>query len=151
MPLDLGDITLVTLVADQDTPAGLADYAGVKVPLPDGVTLPATLDSITFNGVTLWGYTRVNSATGNTEFLISRPENPMAVFLDSLPGPAGWLNADARQAARQVGVRMMRDGASQAELRWAFRKIWDAIVAERNAQILAAGGTLAGPAEGAAP
>jgi hypothetical protein len=142
MPIDLGTMRFAVLVADADTPAELRAFVGRPVPIPDGVELPSTLDSITFNGQTWWGYARWNSANGVTEWVMAPPIDPTAVMLDSLPGPNGWINQQARQSIRQVGIAVRKAGLSGPELRPAFQKVWAAIVAERDAQILAGGGRI---------
>jgi hypothetical protein len=145
MPIDLGTVRYAVLVADADTPPALLKWAGTPVPIPDGVELPTTLDSITFNEQTFWGYARVNDATGNTEWVLAKPQNINLQALDTLPGPSGWIVAESRGAMRQIGKALLDRGVSGADLRQAMQAAWSAIVAERDAQILALGGTLTGP------
>jgi hypothetical protein len=142
MPIDLGTVHYAVLVADADTPSNLTKYNGLSVPIPDGIELPATLDSITFNGLVFWGYARQNPVSGNTEWIMSAPADPTATMLDALPGPDGWTVPDSREQVRQVGITMRRKGITGAELRPAFQAVWAAIIAERDAEILAAGGDL---------
>ena len=146
MPIDLGTVNYAVLVADADTPTELRRWVGTPVPIPDGVTLPVTQDSITFtyNGQTLtfWGYARTNPTNGNTEFVLSPAQDPDLAALDQLPGANGWLVENSRQAFRQIGLRLRELGVSRAEARPLMVAAWSAIVAERNAQIIANGGSL---------
>jgi hypothetical protein len=145
MPIDLGTVRYAVLVADADTPANLTKWAGTPVPIPDGIELPTTLDSITFNGMTFWGYARHNDASGNTEWVLAPQQNANVHALDLLPGADGWLVEQSRTTIRQIGKSLLDKGLSGAELRPAMQAAWSAIVAERDAQIVAAGGSLTGP------
>lgn len=145
MPLDLGgDFYYVVLVADADTPADLQGFAGRVIALPTAVTLPDGFDSITFSGQTFWGTKRYNSSSGNWEWVMAPPQNPNIVFLDSLPGPGGWLVDASRTTVRQVGQILMRRGMAGPDLRQGMQQVYAAVVAERDAEILAAGGALHG-------
>lgn len=144
MPVNLDELGwgFAVLVADADTPSTMLVFVGRPIPIPPGVELPSTHDSITFNGQTFWGYARQNTNNGNTEWVMTAPSDPTATFLSTLPGPDGWLNQAAYNQVRSVGVSIRRKGITGAELRPAFQTVYAAVVAERDAQILAAGGRL---------
>lgn len=145
MPVDLGTGRYVVLAADADTPPELAPYAGRTIPIPAAVALPVGQDALIWNGVTYWGFARTNSATGETEWVLSAQQNPNLVALNKLPGPGGWLVPASRTAVLTIGRNLLKAGLTGADLRPAMQQLFSAIVAERDAQILAAGGTLAGP------
>jgi hypothetical protein len=143
MPIDLGTGRYLVLAADLDTPDDMLPYVGRIIPIPDDLVLPTGQDSITWNGVTYWGFVRAG-ATGDTEWVMSAAQNPNLVALDQLPGPDGWLVPESRNTVLMIGRQLLRSGLTGAELRPAMQQVYSAIVAERDAQILAAGGSLGG-------
>lgn len=126
MSVNLGNPTWVTLVADTNTPAELQQYNGWKVGVPGGVTLPTTLDSIVVSGVTVWGYAR----NGGTEWVMQPQQNPVAAAILAIPGPAGWLNAQARDVYLNQGMYLLQNGTPGDLVASGLTQFYQAAIAE---------------------
>lgn len=132
MPVNLGNPTWVTLVADSSTPAGQVQYAGRMIAVPAGTSLPATIDSVTVSGVTLWGYAR-DTANG-TEWVIQPAVDPNIAAVNAIPGVGGWTNLAARQVFYDQGLYLLQLGVPGSDLRAGLKKFYDASVAEYQAR-----------------
>jgi hypothetical protein len=136
MPVDLGSPQWFVLVADADTPAAMQQYNGRIVGVPQGITLPTTIDSVTIAGITVWGYARTDSS-GNIQWVMRAPVNPDQVYIDGLPGAGGWLNLDARGVYYAAGLALLQVGVSSPDMRLWLGRLFTAAIAEHNAHLSA--------------
>jgi hypothetical protein len=145
MPIDLGDLTAITLVADDRTPEPMLKYdkLTIGVPAEQAALLPddGRPDVLIFryadNVVSAYGYLRVTSGTA-LQWVLAPEEDPDLAALASIPGPQGWADPAALDEYRACARMMKRRGISRAELA-ALRRLYQAAVANHVAQQDAAG------------
>jgi hypothetical protein len=131
VPVNLGNPTWVTLVADSSTPAGQQQYAGFRIAVPAGTQMPQGIDSITVSGITLWGYARVVS--GEVQWVIQSQPDANKAAIDVIPGPSGWTSTAARQVFYDQGLFLLSIGVAGQDLRTGLKKFYDAAIAEYQA------------------
>jgi hypothetical protein len=114
--VDLGQLTTLTLVADALTPAPVTGLNGTQLNLPSSVQLPppGQYATLTGSGVTLYGYTRMNSA-GNLEWLMTPQTDPTLSKVDTIP-VGGWSNQAARQGYASQARYLQGQGITAAVL-----------------------------------
>ena len=141
MPVNLGDQQWIVLKADFDTPGDFVQYANRIVGVPVGVTLPpiGQIDSITIQGVSLWGYLR-NSAGGFLEWVMGAAPNTNQVFIDQSIAPGGaWIltGSPGRQVYYNVAQSLLGLGVPGPDLRGGLKGLHDSAVANYIAAVAA--------------
>lgn len=127
MPINLGNPTWITLVADAATPANLVQYAGMRLPIPAGTALPANgvRDTIVVSGVTVPGYLR-EDGQGGREWLMTTATDPTVAALDAIPGAAGWTSSTARNTFAQNGQALKGLGVPLHSIATGFTQLYTA-------------------------
>lgn len=138
MPVDLGDYDWFVTYADSDTPANLVQWAGRLVGVPLGTPLPpfGKVDSITVQGLTLWGYLKLD-ANGNKQWVIAGQPNPNLIAINAIPVHGSWTDLAARQIYYTIGQQLLGLGVSGPELRAGLKALYDAAVADAVAAVAA--------------
>ena len=133
MPINLGNPTWLNIVADGGTPPDVAVYAGIRIPIPEGVALPpqGKQDTLTISGVTVHGYVR--EGPSGTEWMLTPAVDPNVAALDVIPGLAGWTSAPSRAVYASVGSNLLGLGVSGADVRAGLKLLYDAAVANHVA------------------
>ena len=131
MPVNLGNPTWLTLVADPSTPANQVQYNGWRIAVPAGTQLPTSIDSIVVSGVTLWGYAR--TVNGQVEWVMQPATDPNVTAVNAIPGPGGWTDLGARQVYYNIGLALLQLGVPGADLRAGLKALHDAALANRQA------------------
>ncbi len=128
MPIDLGNPTWVTLVADVGTPQQLAQYAGIRILWPEGRPLPplARPDTMVVLGVQLPGYAREGS--GGVEWVMTPAGDPVVQALEAIPAPDGWESPAAKAVFQNVGSALLAKGFTLAEARTGLTQLYQAAV-----------------------
>jgi hypothetical protein len=136
MPLDLGDPNWIVLVADTDTPAGLTQFAGRIIGVPQDQTMPpdGKLDSIIVGGLTVSGYLRLSSA-GFHEWVMAPPLNPNVTAINAIPARGEWTDLDARNVYYSIGSALLGLGVPGTNLRVGLKQLYDAAVSDTYAAI----------------
>lgn len=113
---DLGNPTWIRTVADGTTPADLVQYANRYPSVAEGVPMPpvGTRGIIQVSGVQLPGYLR--QGTEGYEWVILPLVDPLDALVDSLPGPQGWTNAEAKGTWRSIARVLRGYGISGGDL-----------------------------------
>jgi hypothetical protein len=130
--LDVGNPQWLTFVADPSTPQAQAVYNGYTVPVPAGVVIPTSIDSITIAGIVFWGYAR--QGTNNAEWVMQPQPDPNVTAVNAIPGPGGWVSNSARQVYYDTGLYLLQRGISGADLRPGLLNLYNAAVAEYQAR-----------------
>lgn len=132
MPVNLGNPDWITLIADANTPDWLQPYDQARVAVPAGTQLPQTIDYLTISGAQVWGYAR-GGASG-PEWVMQPPQSPIVTAVNTIPGPQGWTDLDARQEYYDIGLALLQLGVPGPELAPGLRRLFAAAVAEHQAQ-----------------
>jgi hypothetical protein len=131
VPVNLGNPTWVTLVADAGTPSGQQQYNGWRIAVPAGTQLPTSIDSLTVSGVTLWGYAR--TVNGQVEWVMQPALDPNVAAVNAIPGAGGWTDLNARGVYYSIGLALLQMGVSGADLRPGLKQLHDAAVTNYQA------------------
>lgn len=133
MPMSLGNLTFMRVVADSTTPPDLVAYNGVLLGLSaaDVAALPTGIDTITVSGITVPGYQR--ALGGELQWVMTPLPDPNVAMLNALPRPGGWANTSARDVWAGIGLTLLQRGLSGAELRAGFPQLFAAARAEIQA------------------
>lgn len=138
MPINLGNPTWITLVADSGTPSNVMQYAGMRLPIPASVTLPANgvRDTIEVSGITVYGYLQ-DDGVGGRQWLMAPATNPVVEALNAIPGADGWADAGAKSTNASLGQTLLGRGLSLIEVQSGFTQLYNAA----KANLLAKGWT----------
>jgi hypothetical protein len=131
MAIDLGNPTFLTLVADSGTPEELVQYAGIRLLIPEGITLPpdGVADSLVVLGVTVPGYAR--TGVGGREWVMTSAQDPIAAALNSIPQyPSGWASASAKSTYANIGGALLGGGFSLPEVTSGLQQLYAAAVTD---------------------
>jgi hypothetical protein len=138
MAVDLGNMQWLVVIADVDTPPEFVQYNNRIVGVPVGVVLPpfGQIDSITIQGITLWGYLRP-SAGGYNQWVMGAAPNANQIAIDVIPGIGHWtLTGDPGRAVYyELGQALLGMGVSGVELRAGLKRFYDAAVADYVAAV----------------
>jgi hypothetical protein len=136
--VNLGNQQWIVLVSDFDTPSDFVQYAGRIVGVPNGITLPnqGQIDSITIQGITLYGYLRT-SPGGFLEWVMAAAPNPNQVYIDSIPAGGSWTltGSPGRQVYYEIGQALLGFGVTGQQLRPGLKNLHDAAVANYIAAV----------------
>jgi hypothetical protein len=125
--IDLGNVPLVSFVADANTPANLLQYAGVfKLLIGPDVQLPAMgeFHTLVISGVSVPGYLR--QGVNGLEWLMQPAPDPAAQALDAVPGADGWKSAAARNKYREIGAQLLARGVTLSEAQYVLSQLYQA-------------------------
>lgn len=132
MSINLADSTLVTLVADAETPANRVSFAGIRIPIPMSTPLPANgvQDQIrvTVGGtlLTIDGYFRDGSS--GKEWMMVPAIDPNIAALNVIPGVQGWTSGPARTVYANIGTSLLGLGITQTTVRTGLAQLYSAAV-----------------------
>jgi len=144
MPLDLGNPTWLEIVADGSTPPEVLTYVGIRIPVPENITLPTlgVQDTLTVSGITVHGYVR-DDGSGGYQWLLTPAVDPNIAALSAIPGVAGWTSTTARDVYASLGGALLGMGVPGASVRSGFKQLYDAAITNFVAAVAA--GTIAQP------
>lgn len=115
--INLGNLTFVTLRSDLQTPAQFTQFEGLRLSIPEAVTLPALgeYSTMTASGVTVFGFTRTG-AGGDLEWLMTPQVDPALAKVNDIPGVGGWSDPTAKAGYLSQGKALQGLGVSAATL-----------------------------------
>ena len=127
--IDLGNVPMISFVADANTPQHLQQYAGVfKLLIGPGIDLPplGQFQTLVISGISVPGYLR--QGDNGLEWLMQATPNPAAQALESIPGADGWASPAAKAVYAEIGEALLARGVSLAEAHYAETKLYQAAV-----------------------
>lgn len=131
MPLDLGNPIWLQLVANAETPAALAGYAGRLLAIPAGTPIPTGIDTLIVSGVTVPGYHALAGAQ-HTWVMTPTPD-PNVAALNTIPGSGGWVRAASRTTYADIGMALLSLGVPSADVRTGLAELYWAAVTNYQA------------------
>ncbi len=131
MPISFGPATIITLVADNNTPQPLQQFTGVRLIWPESRTapplgVPDVMDFESF-GVQIPGYLRDNG--GTLEWVMQPAIDPIVQALNAIPGPDGWQSEAAKALYQNIGGTLLGQGVSLVDARNVLTQLYQGAVA----------------------
>ena len=129
MTINLGTVDMVTFVIDTNTPDALKQYAGVRLLVGPGLTIPppGTFDTLVISGVSVPGFLR-ETGTGTYEWVMQPALDPIVAALNAIPGTDGWVSNAARELYRNIGGAMLSRGLTLTETGTALKQLYQGAV-----------------------
>lgn len=123
--INLGTLTFLTLRADVNTPAIYTQYDGLRLTVPQSVTLPpqGEYSTLQASGVTVYGYIRT-APDGSLEWLMTPQQDPVVAQIDTLVA-GGWTDQPARTGYANQAKYLLGQGITSAVLWPGLKSFYD--------------------------